>query len=333
MWAVGVLGLGAAATPIRAASAYDEIVAPIFRARCIECHGEQKQKAKLGLHTWEAAMKGSASGPVIVAGRPADSTLMERLRLPASDEDHMPPADHAQPAPEEIAVLAEWIARGATRTATLADLHLAEPLATAARALPAKLAARAGTTAAAPVDPLWQLDPAAVAAARAPLAAKVAELQRHFPGGLSYESRTSAALLFTAAGFGRDFDDAALALLAPLQAQLVSLDVSGTGITERSAEVIGGFTRLRVFRASGTRVGDAVAQRLAALPAIESVTLSATAITEASVGPLTKLRTLRALRVAETAAAAAAQAANLPVGPSAADLLPPSEAPPETKSL
>src|SRR5689334_19712735 len=55
------------AIPARAASAYDEVVAPILRARCAECHGEQKQKAKLALHTWETLMHGSEGGPVIVA--------------------------------------------------------------------------------------------------------------------------------------------------------------------------------------------------------------------------------------------------------------------------
>jgi len=166
---------------------------------------------------------------------------------------------------------------------------------------------------------------------RAALAAKVAELQRRFPGALSYESRTSAVLHFTAAGFGRDFGDAELALLAPLREQLVVLDLSGSGVTERSAEVIGGFSRLRVLRAGSTRVGDETVRRIAALPQLESVSLADTAITEASVGALAKLRTLRALRVAGTAAERAAQAANLPVGPSAADLIPPVTAEPEAK--
>lgn len=313
-------------------SAYDAIIAPIFRARCVECHGEQKQKAKLALHTWDGLVKGSDAGPVFVAGKPTESPLIERVKLPASDEDHMPPSDRPQPAPEEIALLTHWIERGASRTATLAELQLPAPLAQAAAQLPAKLATIASATAANTAEPLWEFDAAAVAKARAPLAAKVAELQRHFPGALSYESRTSAALIFTAAGFGRDFDDAALARLAPLREQLVSLDVSGTGISDQSAEVVGGFSALRVFRASATRAGDAMAQRLASLPVLESVSLSGTAVTEACVGAFSKMRTLHALRMAGTAAEDAAQAANLPVVPSAADLLPPVSAEPAEKS-
>ncbi len=323
--AVALLG----ANSLGAASAYDEVIAPILQARCVECHGEQKQKAKLALHTWEGLVKGSDAGAVVIAGKPGESALVGRMKLPVTDEEHMPPAEKPQPAAEEVALLARWIEHGASRTATLADLGLPEALARSARELPAKLAA--GARAAAHADPLWEFDPAAVARERAPLAAAVAELQRRFPGALSYESRTSAALHFTAAGFGRDFGDAELAGLAPVRAQIVVLDVSGSGVTEQSAEVIGGFSRLRVLRAGSTRVGDDTVRRLAGLPALEAVSLADTAITEASVGMLAKLRTLRVLRVAGTAAERAAQAANLPVSPSAADLIPPVTAEPPTK--
>lgn len=319
-----VLGISGA----RAASAYDELIAPIFRARCIECHGEQKQKAKLALHTWDGLTRGSDAGPVLVAGKPGDSVLLQKLRLPSSDDEHMPPQDRPQPSPEEIELLARWVERGASQTAPLSALELPAPLVKAAAELPAKLAALAKAPAVA--EPLWELDAAAVAKARAPLAAKVAELQRRFPGALSYESRTSAALIFTAVAFGHDFGDAELAALLPLREQLVSLDVSRTGVTDAAAPTLGQFSALRVLRASFTAVGDATVAQLGRLNRLEALSLHATAVTEASVANLTKLAALKSLRVAGTAAEHPAQAANLPVAPSAADLVPPLD--PETKT-
>jgi hypothetical protein len=325
---VAAIGLGAiSARAAEPASVYEQVIGPIFRARCVECHGEQKQKAKLALHSWEALAKGSDAGAALVAGKPGDSALVQRMKLPVADEEHMPPGDKPQPAPEEIELLARWIAHGASKTATVADLKLPEPLAKAAAQLPAKLGAIA--SAAAQAEPLWEFDPAAVTKARAPLAAKVAELQRRFPGALSYESRTSPALLFTAVGFGRDFGDTELAALAPLRDQLASLDLSGTAVTDQSAAVVGGFTKLRVFRAGATTVGDATVEKLAGIATLESISLPGTAVTAASVGPLSRLRALRALRVAGTAAERPAQVANLPVGPSAADSIPPVSAEPE----
>lgn len=322
-WSRGI----AAALLVRGAAfgagAYDEVIAPLLRARCAECHGEQKQKAKLALHTWEGVQRGSEIGPVLVPGKPAESTLIERMRLPVDDEDHMPPAEKPQPAAEEIALLAHWIERGASRTASLAELQLPEALARAAEELPAKLAAI--ERAPAKTEPMWELDAEAVAKLRAPLAAKVAELQRTFPGALSYESRTSADLHFTATGLGRDFTDAELAMLAPLAERLVVVDLSGTGITDAAATTFARFRQLRVLRAGFTAVGDEVAGSAAGLPALESLVLPETRITAACIAPLTKLRSLRTLRVAGTAAERPAVEANLPVSPSAADLVPPSE--------
>lgn len=325
---VGMLALGrlAAAEPAaRGGTAYERVVVPIFQARCVECHGEQKQKAKLALHTWEGLLQGSDAGPVIVAGKPDESVLLTRLRLPLADEEHMPPAEHPQPSPDEIALLAHWIAQGAPRAASLAELHLPEALAQAAEQLPARLAAVARPAASA--DPLWEPDAATVAKQRASLAAQVAELQRRFPGALTYESRTSPALHFTAAGFGQSFGDAELAALETLREQLVSLDISNTAVTDASAPILARCEKLRVLRAAFTGVGDATAQAVAALPGLELLALSDTKVTAASVGAWTKMKSLRSLRVADTEAQQPAQAANLPVVASAADIVPPLEVP------
>ena len=319
----GCLGLVLAFAPLHAAessSAYEAVVAPILRARCIECHGETKQKAKLALHTWEGLVRGSDAGPVFVAGKPTESPLIARLKLPLDDEEHMPPQDHPQPTAEEISLLAHWVAGGASRTATLAELKLSPELAAAAAELPAKLAAVARPHKA-PEAP-WSFDPAAVEERRRPLAAKVAALQRRFPGALSYESRTSERLHFTAAGLGRDFGDAEFAMLGDVAAQVVAVDVSRTSITDRSAPGMSRFAQLQVFRAGSTEIGDRFVAALAALPRLEHLALPETKVSAACVAPLTRMSTLRVLRVAGTEAERPAQAANLPVTPSAADLLP-----------
>lgn len=309
-----VAGL-AAENLAQAASAYDEVVAPILNARCTECHGAQKQKGKLALHTWDALMKGSEEDPVIVANKPGESLLLQRLRLPASEDEHMPPSDKPQPAPEEIELLARWVEQGASRTAALSELKLTPKLAAAAAQLPEKLGALTKSES----EPIWELDEAAVKAARAPLAAKVAELQHRFPGALTYESRTAATLNFNAVSFGHDFGDRELAELAPIGAQVVLLDLSGTGVTDQAASTWKAFSQLRVLRASFTALGDATVAALQGLLKLESVTLHATRVSAASVAALGKIPSLRVLRLGETTAAAAAREAKLPVAESTAE--------------
>src|SRR5438046_539544 len=62
--ALGALTAGAA----RAEDKVDfgKQIFPIFKESCLKCHGAEKQKAKLALHTPELIMKGSKEGPIVV---------------------------------------------------------------------------------------------------------------------------------------------------------------------------------------------------------------------------------------------------------------------------
>src|SRR5262249_46221541 len=42
-----------------------------------------------------------------------ESEMLRRLKLPADDDDHMPPSEKPQPTAEEIAAIEKWIAAGA----------------------------------------------------------------------------------------------------------------------------------------------------------------------------------------------------------------------------
>ena len=310
-WAAATLlwpAVAAAATPAPA-NAFDALIAPMLEARCAECHGERKQKAKLAVHTWEALARGSDAGPVFTAGKPESSPLLARMRLPLQDEEHMPPADRPQPAPEELELLARWIAAGASRSAATADLKLPAALAEFAARLPAKLAALPRAEA----EPAWELDAAVVARERAPLARAVEELQQVFPGALGYESRTAATLRFTAAGFGRTFDDAALGRLVPLRDILVELDLAGTGITEASAPILAQFRALRLLRLTFTEVGDATMRALTGAEKLETLAVHGTRVSAASVDAWRRLGGLKRLHLGEGAATEAAVAAGLPV--------------------
>ena len=54
-------------------------VKPILENRCLKCHGPAMQLGKLDLRTREAAMKGSDKGPVIVPGKPEESSFYKKI--------------------------------------------------------------------------------------------------------------------------------------------------------------------------------------------------------------------------------------------------------------
>jgi len=106
------LGIGFAAQPdastVQAGPvSYARQVAPIFTAKCAECHGATTKEAGLDLSTYAAAMKGSEFGTVIEAGDAAESLLVQMI-----EAGEMPQEADALPA-EEVALIRAWIQAGA----------------------------------------------------------------------------------------------------------------------------------------------------------------------------------------------------------------------------
>jgi mono/diheme cytochrome c family protein len=87
-------------------------ILPIFQESCVSCHGEEKQKGKLRLDTYEWTMKGTPDGPVVAAGDLIGSILFQLITLPADDEDIMPPKDGPL-SENKIALIRNWISKGA----------------------------------------------------------------------------------------------------------------------------------------------------------------------------------------------------------------------------
>lgn len=86
-------------------------VEPVLRARCQGCHGAAQQLSGLRLDTKQGAMAGGYSGPVIVAGKSAESKLIARVSG-VKGMMIMPPSGKPLSS-EEVAVLRTWIDQGA----------------------------------------------------------------------------------------------------------------------------------------------------------------------------------------------------------------------------
>ena len=89
---------------------FEREVRPLLINRCLECHGEEKQKGGLRLDSAAGWRAGGNGGAVIIPGSPEKSPLIAAVRH--TDEDlQMPPKERLPAA--EIAVLEEWVRRGA----------------------------------------------------------------------------------------------------------------------------------------------------------------------------------------------------------------------------
>ena len=78
---------------------------PILRTHCLRCHNSEARLAGLDLSTEATIFRGSASGSVLVPGRPRESPLFRMVH-----EGLMPPDKQTAPSPSETDILGDWIA-------------------------------------------------------------------------------------------------------------------------------------------------------------------------------------------------------------------------------
>src|SRR5688500_14313740 len=119
--ALGLIGVlsGAAALPGSAladdatptaqqAEFFEKKIRPILVENCHRCHGEKKQNGNLRLDAFAHVLAGGDSGPALSPGKPKESLLIEAINYASLE---MPP--DARLKPEQVALLTEWVQRGA----------------------------------------------------------------------------------------------------------------------------------------------------------------------------------------------------------------------------
>lgn len=99
---------------------FNERVWPLLEAKCVQCHGAEKQKGGLRLDSREALLRGGDGGSVVHLGDASKGSLMRAVRY-RDEELQMPPKEPL--GSEEVAVLERWISAGAPWPQPVAVLY------------------------------------------------------------------------------------------------------------------------------------------------------------------------------------------------------------------
>ena len=260
---------GSAAAVVRTVSAgtvdFRTQVLPIFESRCFECHGNGKRKGGLAMDSAASMTKVDDDGVAVKAGEPDGSLIVQRIMLPASDPDSMPP-EGERLSEAERNLIRTWIKEGGVMEAVAAGVAAAPgAVKGAAPSLDADLSRRATEVAQALrargviAQPLAQDDP------RLDINASLAT---------------------------PPFTDADLAMLQPAAGAIVNLNLARSQVTDAGVAGLKGFVVLESLRLDSTGVGDAALACVAAMPRLKVLNVHSTKVSDAG---LTGLKQAAAL--------------------------------------
>jgi mono/diheme cytochrome c family protein len=107
-YALAQMAAGKAEAGAEEVVGYDQ-VREVLRKRCVTCHNLDELRGDLNLADLPAIRAGSASGPVVVAGKPNQSSL---YKCTAHLEDPVMPPNSPRIPPRELDLLRRWIEGG-----------------------------------------------------------------------------------------------------------------------------------------------------------------------------------------------------------------------------
>ena len=101
---------------------FNDLIEPIFQAKCTSCHNSNKSKGGLVLVDEKSVLKGGKTGKLFVAGQPQLSLLLKRIHEPEQEKKHMPPIGKPQLSSQEMLLLYFWVKENTGFNKKIVDL-------------------------------------------------------------------------------------------------------------------------------------------------------------------------------------------------------------------
>ncbi|MFT3825289.1 MAG: hypothetical protein QM731_15330 [Chitinophagaceae bacterium] len=266
---------------------YADLVVPVLQEKCFSCHSAKKVKGSLRMDTEELLFKGGKHGSIIKAGNAAESELIKRLLLPATDDKRMPPKDQPQLSKEEVALLQWWVQSGADTKKKVKELApdagTKTMLASFATVGAAQSQVAEGN--AAPVSAVFSKNPPAPAKADLDALTSLGVLVS--PVAKDKNLLDVSCINYTA------FDNSKVVLLTKLADNIVWLKLDNTAITDEALTQIAQLKDLVHISLAGTNITAAGIAKLQQLSNLEYINIVNTRVGDDALTALSKIPSLK----------------------------------------
>jgi mono/diheme cytochrome c family protein len=265
---------------------YTDIIEPILATKCYSCHGESKQKGKLRLDLPNYILQGGEEGKVLTPYQPGSSEIINRLLLPTSNEEHMPPKEKPQLTKDEVALLHWWIESGANFTAAVKNTKQTAAI----KGLLASFSNGAGgdddganASSGASILPTKNASPIA--------ADLLTQLNKE---GIVVVPVVNGSNYVRANLIGvENLSAQTFQLLAKISDQLLQLNASFTAVKDEHLLALSNCKQLKQLELNGTAITNKGLASLAGLENLESLSITQTKVTADGIGNVSALKKLK----------------------------------------
>ena len=263
------------------AQVFADVVLPVLKDKCGGCHNPSKRKGDLVLLTKEDLLKGGELGPAILMDKPAESPLLQSIRLSPEDEYHMPPKGKKQLTEHEKQLLEWWIGSGAPFEKTVAECNMPESIRTT---LAEKTEQQISPLSALKIDPVTD--------------SKLKNLRKE--GIPVYPLADESPFLQILLSDKKDLTPALLKHLKEAGENIVQMDLSNTNIDDEMLAIVKDLPHLNRLALDQTSISDKGLANLANLNFLEYLNLYKTQVTDAGLDQLKALPALKSIYLWQT---------------------------------
>jgi hypothetical protein len=278
------------------AQVYQDIVKPIFKQKCEQCHNANKMKGDLRMDEINLFIKGGKHGVIFKANDVQGSEFIKRILLPESDEEHMPPKGKTQITENELLVLKWWIEQGASFNKKVSQLAVSNEV----KPILASLGIGEKINILSEIkQDKYSVEESILAKNVDAVEISVIEKVKNSGGLVLPLSQNNNYVEITFLNNPKFSDkDASLIAIAP--AQTLWLKLSKTQISDISIESITKLPNLTRLHLENTKITDNAINSISVLQNLEYLNLIGTNITDASIQNLSNLKNLKKLYLWKT---------------------------------
>ncbi len=263
--------------PTDSATVFNAAVLPVLNRKCNSCHNPGKKKGELIMTTLEGIAAGGENGAIWVAGKPEESSLIKRIRLPLDHDDHMPPDGKPQLTRSETRLLELFIRSGADGRQLLGALPKEDSLYLLAHT---EMERSGSITASTPMRPFDFAD-----------ADDIRKLNDPFRSVTQLAGNDPA--IRVAFHLPSGFSLAAVTGLEPVAENITEINLTGMPVDIKFVEALREFPHLQKLILNNTGITDETATALSTLPSLNTLSVAGTKLTTGGMKSLGKSKTLR----------------------------------------